>query len=133
MWWLIGCYFVITIGELFVSPMGLSMVTKLAPRRMTAMLMGVWFLSTSIGNWLSGHTGGWFWKSWPHARFFGLLVLTSLVSAAILVAQFRRLKAAMPPEGPPPDERNGPQSPSASSPVPVPVGAVTANAAEMPL
>lgn len=99
MWWLIGCYFVITIGELFVSPMGLSMVTKLAPRRMTAMLMGLWFLSTSLGNWFSGRTGKWFWKSWTHAQFFTLLVATSLVAAVVLVTQYRRLKAAMPPEG----------------------------------
>jgi len=120
MWWLIGCYFVITIGELFVSPMGLSMVTKLAPRRMTAMLMGLWFLSTSLGNWFSGRTGKWFWKAWSHAEFFGLLVGTSLIAALVLVTQYRRLKAAMPPEGnasaePPQD----PTAPSSSSPIPV--------------
>ncbi|HUR65952.1 MAG TPA: peptide MFS transporter [Chitinophagaceae bacterium] len=53
-WWLIGSYGVITIGELFLSPMGLSLVSKLSPVRMTSLMMGGWFLSTSIGNKLSG-------------------------------------------------------------------------------
>lgn len=53
-WWLIGSYGVITIGELFLSPMGLSLVSKLSPPRITALMMGGWFVSTSIGNKLSG-------------------------------------------------------------------------------
>lgn len=118
MWWLIGCYFVITIGELFVSPMGLSMVTKLAPRRMTSMLMGLWFLSTAIGNWLAGKTGAWFWQRWTHSKFFILLVITSLISALVLLTQFRRLKAAMPPEGPSSNDSAGTAAPSAASPIP---------------
>ena len=52
--WLISSYAVITVGELFLSPMGLSMVSKLSPPRLTALMMGGWFLSTSIGNKLSG-------------------------------------------------------------------------------
>ncbi len=118
MWWLVGCYFVITVGELFVSPLGLSMVAKLAPRRMTAMLMGIWFISTSIGATLSGQLGV-FWIRWPHSRFFALLVVTSLLAAAILVWQFRRLLSAMPPEGP---VRPAPE-PSARQPIPVVVDA----------
>ena len=47
-------YGIITIGELFLSPMGLSIVSKLSPPRITALMMGGWFLSTSIGNKLSG-------------------------------------------------------------------------------
>ncbi len=53
-WWLIGSYGVVTIGELFLSPMGLSLVSKLSPVRITSLMMGGWFLSTSIGNKLSG-------------------------------------------------------------------------------
>jgi POT family proton-dependent oligopeptide transporter len=108
MWWLISCYFVITIAELFLSPMGLSMVTKLAPRRMTAMLMGLWFVSTAIGNWLAHQSGGWFWERWSHSDFFLLLVGASLAAAVVLLTQFRRLKAAMPPEGPPEDDTGTP-------------------------
>ena len=53
-WWLIGSYGIVTIGELFLSPMGLSLVSKLSPVRITSLMMGGWFLSTSIGNKLSG-------------------------------------------------------------------------------
>ncbi len=53
-WWLVGTYGVITIGELCLSPMGLSLVSKLSPPRLTALMMGGFFLSTSIGNKLSG-------------------------------------------------------------------------------
>ena len=53
-WWLVANYGVITIGELFLSPMGLSVVSKLSPTNITSLMMGGWFLSTSIGNKLSG-------------------------------------------------------------------------------
>jgi len=53
-WWLIMSYGVVTIGELLLSPMGLSLVSKLSPVRITSLMMGGWFLSTSIGNKLSG-------------------------------------------------------------------------------
>lgn len=53
-WWLIGAYGVITVGELCLSPMGLSLVSKLSPARLTALMMGGWFVSTSLGNKLSG-------------------------------------------------------------------------------
>jgi POT family proton-dependent oligopeptide transporter len=56
-WWLVGTYAIITIGELFLSPMGLSLVSKLSPTRLTALMMGGWFLSTSIGNKLAGILG----------------------------------------------------------------------------
>ena len=56
--WLIGTYGVITIGELFLSPMGLSLVSKLSPTRVTGVMMGGWFLSTAIGNKLAGEIGG---------------------------------------------------------------------------
>ena len=54
LWWLFGCYGVITAGELLLSPMGLSLVSKLSPPRFTSLMMGGWFLATSIGNKLSG-------------------------------------------------------------------------------
>ena len=55
--WLVGTYAVITLGELCLSPMGLSLVSKLSPSRLTAVMMGGWFLSTSIGNKLAGVLG----------------------------------------------------------------------------
>jgi POT family proton-dependent oligopeptide transporter len=107
MLWLIGCYFLITIGELFVSPLGLSMVTKLSPRRLTAMLMGVWFISNALGAKGAGQIGA-LWTVWPHSKFFGALVLTSLLAAAILVWQHRRLVAAIPAEQKPNDPTAAP-------------------------
>ncbi|HZL10561.1 MAG TPA: peptide MFS transporter [Prolixibacteraceae bacterium] len=56
--WLFGVYGVITVGELCLSPMGLSLVSKLAPKRLAALMMGGWFLSTAIGNKLSGVLSG---------------------------------------------------------------------------
>lgn len=97
-WWIVACYFVITVAELFVSPMGLSMVTKLAPRRMTARMMGLWFLSTAIGGWLAGKLGSWFWETWSHSKFFGIFAVASLAAAAALLTQYKRLAAAIPPE-----------------------------------
>jgi POT family proton-dependent oligopeptide transporter len=52
--WLIGTYFLQTLGELCLSPVGLSAMSKLAPARAGGFMMGIWFLSTSIGNWLAG-------------------------------------------------------------------------------
>jgi POT family proton-dependent oligopeptide transporter len=53
-WWLVGTYFLQTLGELSLSPVGLSAMSKLAPERAAGFMMGIWFLSTSIGNWLAG-------------------------------------------------------------------------------
>lgn len=96
--WITGSYFVVTIAELCLSPMGLSMVTKLSPRRMTSMMMGAWFFATFVGNTISGKIGV-YWKPWPHHVFFGMLVVSSLVAAGLLVTQLKRLNAAIPPEG----------------------------------
>lgn len=52
--WLIATYFLHTVGELFLSPVGLSSVTKLAPARLTGQMMGIWFLATSLGNLIAG-------------------------------------------------------------------------------
>lgn len=87
-WWLIASYGVITIGELFLSPMGLSIVSKLSPPRITALMMGGWFLSTSIGNKLSGVLAS-MWDTYDDkGNFFlvnvGLLFLAFLFMLAIL-------------------------------------------------
>jgi POT family proton-dependent oligopeptide transporter len=54
MWWLIGTYFLQTLGELCLSPIGLSATSKLAPDRAAGFMMGIWFLSIAMGNWLAG-------------------------------------------------------------------------------
>ncbi len=86
--WLICTYGVITIGELMLSPMGLSLVSKLSPVRITSLMMGGWFLSTSIGNKLSGLLAT-LWDGYEHkANFFwvnfGLLILATVIIFAML-------------------------------------------------
>jgi POT family proton-dependent oligopeptide transporter len=82
--WLLGCYGVITIGELFLSPMGLSMVSKLSPPRLTALMMGGWFLSTSIGNKLSGVLAT-LWDTYDNKANFFWVNFVLLLFAALLM------------------------------------------------
>jgi POT family proton-dependent oligopeptide transporter len=82
--WLIGSYAVITLGELFLSPMGLSLVSKLAPQRITALLMGGWFLATSIGNKLSGVIAG-LWDSIAIKQYFFLINFAGAMVGAIAI------------------------------------------------
>ncbi len=82
--WLISAYGVITIAELCLSPVGLSLVTKLAPARLGAVMMGGFFLSSAVGNKLSGVVGGPVWKSVPHSYFFIGLAILMVVFAVII-------------------------------------------------
>lgn len=81
--WLFGVYGVITIGELCLSPMGLSLVSKLAPKRIAALMMGGWFLSTSIGNKLSGILSG-MWDLFDKKSYF-FLTNAILTAAAFII------------------------------------------------
>ena len=84
-WWLIGSYFVSEIGELCVSPVGLSAVTKLAPLRIVGLMMGVWFLSNAFGNKLAGWAAGFF-SSMPLNTLFGIVTAVLLASALVMFA-----------------------------------------------
>ncbi len=88
--WLVSTYAVITLAELLLSPMGLSLVSKLAPPRMQGMLMGTWFAFTALGSYLAGLLGS-FWDAWPHSSFFLFLVVASLAAFAVLMLLLRRL------------------------------------------
>jgi POT family proton-dependent oligopeptide transporter len=93
-WWLIGSYGVITIGELCLSPMGLSMVSKLSPVRFTALMMGGWSLATSIGNKMSGVLA----KNWDKfddkANFFWLNFALLLFAFILMMFLLKRLNKA---------------------------------------
>jgi POT family proton-dependent oligopeptide transporter len=81
--WLVGATGILTIGELYLSPIGLSFISKVAPARMVSMMMGVWFMSNFFGNYLSGYLGT-FWEVWPREQYF--MVLTGLgVGAGLLM------------------------------------------------
>lgn len=82
--WLVGSYAVITIGELCLSPMGLSLVSKLSPPRLTALMMGGWFLSTSIGNKLSGVLAS-LWDLYDHKQYFFLVNCAGALLAALAI------------------------------------------------
>ncbi len=85
-WWLISAYGVITIGELCLSPMGLSLVSKLSPARLTALMMGGWFVSTSLGNKLSGILAT-MWDGYENKANFFLVnfVILGVAAAAIFM------------------------------------------------
>jgi POT family proton-dependent oligopeptide transporter len=94
-WWLIGAYATITLGELMLSPMGLSLVSKVAPPRLRGLMMGGWFAATSIGNYLVG-TIGVKWTVWPHSQFFFVVALFAAAVSLLLLLLLRPLEKAMP-------------------------------------
>ena len=92
--WLIGVYFLHTIGELCLSPVGLSTVTKLAPARLVGSMMGVWFLSISLGNKLGGMAAGLF-ESLPLPMLFGAVAATTIGAAVILTLVIKPIQRLM--------------------------------------
>jgi POT family proton-dependent oligopeptide transporter len=93
-WWLIGCYFLQTVGELCLSPVGLSAMTKLAPQRAGGFIMGIWFLASSIGNWLAGKAGSLF-ESMPLPNLFGWVAGIAFAAALILALLIKPTKRMM--------------------------------------
>jgi POT family proton-dependent oligopeptide transporter len=92
--WLILAYMVLTLGELMLSPMGLALVSKVAPERWRGVMMGGWFLATAIGNKLTAI--GVYWGIWKQSSFFIALAAMSFVMAIVLLLLLRPLKKAMP-------------------------------------
>jgi POT family proton-dependent oligopeptide transporter len=94
LWWLFTCTFVLTIGEIYLSPIGLSLVTKVAPARIVSLMMGVWFLSSFFGNFLSGYLGT-FWEQMPKENFFLLMFALSFATGLAFFALLKPLKKAI--------------------------------------
>jgi proton-dependent oligopeptide transporter, POT family len=92
--WLVSCTAVYTMGELYLSPIGLSLVTKVAPARLVSMLMGMWFFSSFLGNFLSGYLGTYYEKMSRQSFFLGLAVLGVVAGLAIFAVK-RPLKNAL--------------------------------------
>ncbi|HYU34257.1 MAG TPA: peptide MFS transporter [Thermoanaerobaculia bacterium] len=92
--WIIGGYGFLTLGELLFSPMGLALVSKVAPRRLRGFMMGGWFLATAVGNKLTAI--GVLWDDIPHSHYFALLGGLSLLTALALALLLKPLKKAMP-------------------------------------
>ena len=78
---LIGCDLLLSIAEILLAPLGMSLVTRLAPRDKAARAVGLWFASSAVGNGLAALLAlGW--DRWPHHRYFTVLALVSLAAAA---------------------------------------------------
>jgi POT family proton-dependent oligopeptide transporter len=92
--WLIIAYAVMTLGELLLSPMGLSLVSKVAPLHLRGLMMGGWFVAAAVGNKLT--MIGVFWDRWLHSSFFALLGLMGLVTGLVLLCLIKPLRKAMP-------------------------------------
>ena len=88
--WLWATYFVFTISEVFLSPIGLSLVSKLAPARLTALMMGGWFLSTSIGGKIAGVMTS-FWDDFTDKKMFFMILVVAAFIGGILI--YSRLKS----------------------------------------
>ncbi len=80
--WLVGVYFLFTVGELMLSPVGLSTMTRIAPQRMTGFVLGLWFLAAAFGNKLAGDIGGAFTATDPDALVLSFLAQAALVAVA---------------------------------------------------
>ncbi len=90
-WWIVSSYGVFTISELFVSPVGLSLTSKVAPRRLTSLMMGGWFITTSLGGKISGILAG-FWDKFDNkAVFFAISAVAAVIAFFLLLPLTKRL------------------------------------------
>ncbi len=89
--WLLAYFVVITLGELYLSPIGLSLVSKVAPARMVSMLMGLWLATSFTGNLIAGWLGS-FWSSMDKTTFFLMIAGIALIASAVILAFDRPLR-----------------------------------------
>jgi proton-dependent oligopeptide transporter, POT family len=93
--WIVSTYGIFTISELFVSPVGLSLVSKVAPKRFTALMMGGWFITTSLGGKIAGILTG-FWDHFDSkALFFGISAVAALVAGMLLFPLTNKLNTVV--------------------------------------
>ena len=92
--WLVGATILLTLGELYLSPVGLSLVTKVAPARVVSMMMGIWFLSSFLGNYLQGYLGT-YWSKMPKVSFFLMLSGLAIGAGVAMLAVMIPLKKAL--------------------------------------
>jgi proton-dependent oligopeptide transporter, POT family len=88
--WLISSYFVVTVAEILVSPMGLSFVSKVAPRRISGLMMGCWFGATAVGSYGSGLLGR-FYSTFSHHNYFLIIAALLFLSSFLVLMSLNRL------------------------------------------
>jgi len=91
--WLTGCYILLSVAEVFLAPLSMSLVTQLAPPNRAGQAIGLWFAAAAVGNVIAGLLG-LLWGRLQHHQYFALLALLSLVAAAVLLSRLRLLDAA---------------------------------------
>ncbi|MFC2084343.1 peptide MFS transporter [Bacteroidota bacterium] len=89
--WLITTYFIVTLAEILISPMGQSYISKVAPHKIQGLMMGGWFLATSIGSYGSGLLGK-FYSDFDHHEYFILLTCILFFSSVLVLFSLKRLK-----------------------------------------
>ncbi len=92
--WLLGYFVIVTLGELYLSPTGLSLVTKVAPGRYLSMTMGVWLATSFLGNFIAGWLGS-FWTGMEKRDFFLMIAAIAAAAAALIFACNRPLRSAL--------------------------------------
>ncbi len=92
--WLSGAYLLLSVAELLLSPLGMSLITRIAPPQRTSQAVGLWFAAAAVGNASAGVLG-LLWGRWPNHRYFALLALFSLGAAAALLARMRRIQQTL--------------------------------------
>jgi POT family proton-dependent oligopeptide transporter len=93
--WLFGFFVILTVGELYLSPVGLSLVTKIAPARILSLMMGVWLATSFLGGFLAGWLGS-FWSTMEKPEFFLMIAAIAALAGAIIFACRRLLRGALP-------------------------------------
>lgn len=92
--WLVGTVFIFTLGELYLSPIGLSLVSKVSPKPIVSMMMGVWFLSSFFGNYMTGLLGTFYTKM-PKDQFFLMMFLIGTVTGVIFLVIRKPMQRAI--------------------------------------
>lgn len=92
--WLLLYFAIVTIGELYLSPTGLSLVTKVAPARVVSMVMGMWLATSFAGNFLGGWLGS-FWSAMDKGQFFLMIAAVAASAGAAILASNRPLRLVL--------------------------------------
>jgi proton-dependent oligopeptide transporter, POT family len=92
--WLVVATMMLTVGELYLSPVGLSLVTKVAPARVVSMMMGIWYLAMFLGNYMQGYLGT-YWSKMPKSSFFFMLTGLAFAASVAMLAVMVPLKKAL--------------------------------------
>jgi POT family proton-dependent oligopeptide transporter len=92
--WVLAAIATFTVGELYLSPVGLSLVTKVAPARLLSMMMGIWLATSFTGGFLAGYIGS-FWSRMPHIEFFLMIAAIAAGAGLMILACHRPLRGAL--------------------------------------